>query len=417
MFQGLSLEQAPPYTIPIKFYLTAALYLIALSIIILIYGLHVSSRYEYEVIALTHIFTIGFITHIMFGSLFQMLPVMLGTAYANIVRNAKTIHIFLNIGIVSFIAGFLTNSPPFLYIGGTLLALTFLYFCFISLKTIFLSKEINAPVQNFAASFAALFIAVIFGFTALLGHFGFVDSIKYGNVHIAVMLFGWVFILIISVSYKIIPMFFVAKEFPLFLQKRLYIIQLILLFLFIFAQLQENILLLNVIKILLSCSVILFALFSIKILRQRKRARKDISINLWYFAMTNTVLSSILFITATLLHVNIYLYIGFLVLFGAIYPLINAMLYKIIPFLTWFHLSSNMVFDAEMGNVISKKKMLYQVNLYYLSFCLFLFTPFWHFFLIAAAIVFMFWALLLFVNILNALKYYNEYIKKKVVFE
>ena len=100
MFQGLTLEQAPPYTIPIKFYLTAVLYLIALSIITLIYGLHVSSRYEYEVIALTHIFTIGFITHIMFGSLFQMLPVMLGTAYANVVRNAKIIHIFLNIGIV-----------------------------------------------------------------------------------------------------------------------------------------------------------------------------------------------------------------------------------------------------------------------------------------------------------------------------
>ena len=107
MFQGLTLEQAPPYTIPIKFYLTAVLYLIALSIITLIYGLHVSSRYEYEVIALTHIFTIGFITHIMFGSLFQMLPVMLGTAYTNVVRNARIIHIFLNIGIVSFVSGFL----------------------------------------------------------------------------------------------------------------------------------------------------------------------------------------------------------------------------------------------------------------------------------------------------------------------
>lgn len=184
-----------------------------------------------------------------------------------------------------------------------------------------------------------------------------------------------------------------------------------------YAQLQGNLLLLNAIKILLSCSVILFALFSIKILRQRKRARKDISVHLWYFAMTNIVLSSILFITAVVLHVNIYLYIGFLVSFGAIYPLINAMLYKIIPFLTWFHLSSNMVFDAEMGNVISKKNMSYQVNLYYLSFFLFLFTPFWHFFFITATIVFIFSTLLLFINIFNALKYYNKYIKKKVVFE
>jgi len=161
MFQGLTLEQAPPYTIPIKFYLTATLYLIALSIIILIYGLHVSSRYDCEMIAITHLFTIGFITHVMFGSLFQMLPVMLG---------------------------------------GTLLVLTFCYFCFLSLKTVFSSEEINTLVQNFAASFVALFLAVIFGFSALLGYFGFVDTIKYGNIHIAFMLFGWVFIYVCPAS-------------------------------------------------------------------------------------------------------------------------------------------------------------------------------------------------------------------------
>ncbi len=417
MFQGLTLEQAPPYIIPIKFYLTAVLYLIAFSIMTFTYALHVSSRYEYEVIAITHIFTIGFIAHIMFGSLFQMLPVMLSTAYTNVVKNAKTIHIFLNIGIIAFVIGFLLNSTPFLYLGGILLALSFLYFCFLSLKTIFLSEAFNALVQNFVASFVALLIAVVFGFTALLGHFGFVDTIKYGNIHIAFMLFGWVFILIISVSYKIIPMFFVAKEFPSFLQKRLYIIQLILLFLFAYAQMQEESLLLLASKILLSSSVIIFAIFSIKRLKQRKRARKDISVTLWYFAMGNAILTSLLFIFANLLHVNISFYIGFFALFGTIYPLINAMLYKIIPFLTWFHLSSNMVFDAEMGNVIAKKNMTMQINLYFFSFFLFLFVPFLHSFILLATIVFLFSSLLLFVNIIHAKKYYNEYIKKKVVFE
>ncbi len=417
MFQGLTLDQAPPYTIPIKFYLTASLYLIVLSIITPIYTLHVYSRYDYEVIALTHIFTLGFITHIMFGSLFQMMPVMLSVAYTKVVKNAKIIYSFLNIGLSFFILGFLTNITYMLGLGGIFLAGIFFYFCFISLKTIFLSKEFNALVQNFIASFIALIFATAFGFTALLGHFGFVDSVKYGNIHIAFMLFGWVFILIMSVSYKIIPMFFVAKEFSLILQKRLYILQLILLLLFAYAQIQENIFMLTIIKILLSSCVILFAIFSIKILKQRKRARKDISVNLWYFAMSNTILSATLFIYASILHVDIYIFIGFLALFGGIYPLINAMLYKIIPFLTWFHLSSNMVFEAEMGNVIRKKWMTYQVNLYFLSFSLFLFVPFFHSFIIIAAAVFFFSAILLFINIVTALKYYNEYIKKKVVFE
>ncbi|WP_457750350.1 hypothetical protein [Sulfurimonas sp.] len=417
MFQGLSLDQAPPYTIVIKFYLSAALYLMLVAILAPVYFTDTASRFDYEVIAMTHLFTLGFITHIMFGSLLQMLPVMLSSAYANVVKNANSIHFVLNIGLWVFVLGFLTNSVALLYIGGTLLAGSFLYFCFLSLVTIFASRQINALVQNFAASFVALCIGVIFGFIALLGHFGFVDALRYGNIHIAFMLFGWVFILIMSVSYKIIPMFFVAKEFPLLLQKRLYLAQLLLLLLFMYAQIQENTIMFTVIKILLSFCVILFAIYSTLLLRRRKRARKDISIQLWYFAMSNAILAALLFTSATLLHVNLSLSIGFFALFGTIFALINAMLYKIIPFLTWFHLSSNMVFDAEMGNVIPKKRMLYQTNCYYLSFLFALLIPFWQLFLLPAAILFFCSALLLFLNILNALKYYKEYIKKKVVFE
>ena len=417
MFKGLSLDQAPPYNIVLKFYITASLYLIILSLLTLIYGLNISSRFDYDVIAITHTLTIGFITHIMFGSLFQMLPVMLGIAYANVIKNSNIIYILLNISVVSFIIGFLSNSKLFLHVGGTLLAITFLFFCFISLKTILLSEDKNTLIQNFIASFIALLIATIFGFVALLGHFGVVNSIEYGNIHIAFMLFGWIFILLMSVSYKIIPMFFVAKEFPLVLQKKLYIFQLILLILFAYDQMQENFESLKFIKILLSSSVIIFAFFSIKLLKQRKRARKDISVKLWYFSMTNAILSCTLFIIATLTNSDIYLYIGFLALFGTIYPLINAMLYKIIPFLTWFHLSSNMVFEAEMGDVIPKKQMSIQVNLYFISFLSFIFTPFSHYFIILGTLLFLCSSILLFKNIVHAYRYYDEYIKKKVVFE
>ncbi len=414
MFHGLSLEQAPPYTVPIKFYLSGAFYLILLSIAIIIYGFSVSSRFDYEVIALTHLLTLGFITHVMFGSLFQMLPVMLGTPYANVVKNATIIHIALNAGILTFVVGFFTNTALLLYFAGTLLMGTFFYFALLSFKTILLSQEKNTLVQNFAASFAGLFFAALFGFLALLGHFGFVDTLRYGNIHIAFMLFGWVFLLIVSVSYKIIPMFFVAKEFPMFVQKRLYPVQLALLLLFAYAQLQEKTLLLSVTQLLLCTSVILFALLSILILQKRKRARKDVSIELWYFAMGNAILAALLYAGA---NVNLSFAIGFFALFGAVYALINAMLYKIIPFLTWFHLSSNMVFDAEMGNVIPKKKMSIQINLYYLSYFFFLCTALSPAFIIVSATLFLFSSLMLLLNIFKAKKYYTEYMKKKVVFE
>jgi len=417
MFQGLTLDQAPPYHIPLKFYITAAMYLLALSVAVFIYGLHLSSRFEYESIAITHIFTLGFITHVMFGSLFQMLPVMLSSAYLHVKRNAQIIYILLNIGTLFFVTGLLINSTVLLYGGVTALFSAFLYFCIISLRTVFALKDKNTLLQNFLASFVALFFAALFGVIAFAGLFGFNDSIVYGNIHMAWMLFGWVFILVMSVSYKIIPMFFVAKEFPHLLQKYLYLFQLILLSVFSVAQIFQYIQLLLVTKILLSFTVILFAFLSIKILKQRKRARADISVKLWYFAMTNIILAAFTYIIATLFHLQLSFEIGFLALFGGVYALINAMLYKIIPFLTWFHLSSNMVFDAEMGNVIAKKDMTIQINCYFISYGLFLLIPVSHTILLLGVLAFLCSSLLLLKNIFAGQRYYNEYIKKKVVFE
>jgi hypothetical protein len=417
MFQGLTLDQAPPYHIPMKFYRTAAFYLVALCLAIFIYGVHISSRLEYESIAITHIFTLGFITHVMFGSLFQMLPVMLSSAYLHVKRNAQIIYILLNTGTLFFVIGLFINNTLLLYGGITALASAFLYFCIISLQTVFTLKDKNILLQNFLASFVALFFAALFGVIAFLGLFGFNDSVLYGNIHMAWVLFGWVFILVMSVSYKIIPMFFVAKEFPRFLQTKFYILQLLLLFLFTIAQIFQYTQILTIIKILLSFTVIIFAFYSIKILKQRKRARADVSVKLWYFAMGNIILAAFIYITATLFHRQFSFEIGFLALFGGVYALINAMLYKIIPFLTWFHLSSNMVFEAEMGNVISKKDMTIQTNCYFISFGVFLLIPFSHYFLLLGTLIFLCSSILLLKNILAGEHYYNNYIKKKVVFE
>ncbi len=414
MFQGLSLEQAPPYAIPLRFYITAGVYLTLLSILVVLFGSGIASRFEYAAIASVHTLTIGFFSHIMFGSMFQMLPVMLGIPYANVVRNANIIYALINVGVILFISGFLSETIPLMHAGGSALLFGFLYFSYLSFNTVFQSKEKDFLVQNFASSFALLFVASIFGFIALLGHSGVVDTVKFGDIHISLMLFGWVFLLLNAVSYRIIPMFFVANEFPKLLKGRLYMIVMALLFGFVLFRLGENMQALSVVKILLAVCVVVFTAFSMLILKKRKRARRDISIDLWYFSMTNLTIAALLFAVSDFVDVKLSFSIGFFALFGGIYALINAMLYKIVPFLTWFHLSSSMVFEAEMSEVIKRKKMQLQVWFYYGSYVAFAATFLFKTLLFVGAVLFFISSVLLLLNIVGGYRYYQEYIKKKI---
>jgi hypothetical protein len=412
MFQGLSLDQAPPYKIPLQFYLTATLYLIIFSLLFVLQAFTIESRYAYDFIALTHLLTLGFFTHIMFGSMFQMIPVMLGLAYKNVVMNANIIYYTLNGGILLFIVGFLSYETSFLFIGASLLLISFLYFTFLSLKTLYSSENKDFLLRTFAASFFLVGLGALFGFFALLGHLGVISKAYFGDLHITFMLFGWIFLLINAVSYKIIPMFFVAKEFPKQLKNYTYIFITLMLLFFMIVRITDasTVFLVSVLALYL----IVFTFFSIYILKKRKRKRKDTSITLWYFSMTNLSFASILFILRLFVtYPYLEIAIGFFALFGGVYSLINAMIYKIVPFLTWFHLNSSMIFDAEMSEVITKKAMQIQVNFFYLSYFFLLLTPFWRYFGIVGAFLFAISSLLLFKNILFAYKYYKKYMQKE----
>ncbi len=417
MFQGLSLEQAPPYNIPLRFFITGALYLCIFSLVLAANTMGIESRFDYASIAVTHTLTIGFFSHIMFGAMFQMIPVMLGIAYKNVVRNANIIYTFVNLGVLLFLSGFLLYSTPLMNFGGFLLAGGFGYFAYLSFSTVFESSEKDFLIQNFAASFALLFVATIFGFVALMGHSGFVNSVKFGDIHIALMLFGWVFILIDAVSYRIIPMFFVAREFPKFMKEWLYVVVLALLFGFVYFRLSDNFVFLGFVKVALAFCVLVFAITSIVILKNRKRARSDLSINLWYFAMTNPVIAALLFAAESFVQTDLSFYIAFFALFGGIYALMNAMLYKIVPFLTWFHLSSSMVFEAEMSQVIPKNRMQIQTYFYYAAYIAFGLGIFSRYFVVAGALLFFVSSAMLLANIVTGQRYYQEYIKKKVEFD
>ncbi|WP_419764659.1 MAG: hypothetical protein ACNI28_12830 [Arcobacter sp.] len=405
--QGLSLDQAPPYKIPMFYYIIASIYLIVFSTCLFVYANGIESRYYYEAIALTHILTLGFFTHVMLGSLFQMIPVIIGVAYKKVDLQAKLILFLLNIGTVCFITGFLISNKILMHIASLCLLLAIVYFVIITFFTILKTEDKNPTVKTFLTALGFLILGLAFGIVALINHNSGFSSRNFADAHISYIFFGWLIMLISGVSYKVIPMFYVTKEYPLFIKNHFYwIVTLIILLLSLFIITDSS--LIPLFKTLLATSSLIFSLTTIYLLKNRKRPRRDTTINLWYFAMINLSIASLIWIISICFDLNIDFSLAVIFGLGFAYSIINGMLYKIVPFLTWFHLSSKMIFDAEMSQVIKSKYMKLQYNIYIVSYFAFILAIFFKPLIYLASLLFFVSSIILCYNIINAYKYYQK---------
>jgi len=75
----MSFESAPPYTAPLRFFLTAPLFAVLAGLLIAFEGPDIFvSRWMPAVLAVTHLLTLGFMLQMMLGALIQILPVVAG---------------------------------------------------------------------------------------------------------------------------------------------------------------------------------------------------------------------------------------------------------------------------------------------------------------------------------------------------
>lgn len=409
--QGLSLDQAPPYKIPMYFYIAGTLFLIGFNIFLFIYASGIDNRYYYEAIALTHIMTIGFFANIMFGSLYQMVPVIIGESYNKVTIQSLTVLALLLLGTAAFVTGFLTLNKIFMHSASLFLGLAFITFSISSIVTVSRTVDKNETVKTFLSAFIFLLFGSIAGITAIVQHGSGFSDIRFGDIHFLSIFFGWLVMLVSGVAYKVIPMFYVTKEYPQALKKYLYIFISALIILLLFGVVNNNELITAAAKSLLAICTFIFAFSTIRLLKNRKRPRRDTTINLWYFAMANLAFASILWLASIVFGLNIDFLTGLIFGLGFAYALINGMLYKIVPFLTWFHLSSKGIFDAEMVQVIKTDKMKLQFNIFVSSYVLFIisyiFTPV----LYLAITAFTVSSVMLLVNIISGYKYYQRFEK------
>ncbi|MCK9161259.1 MAG: hypothetical protein GX118_07180 [Arcobacter butzleri] len=336
MFSGLSLDQAPPIKVVFSFFITAAIFGLFGSLNILLFD------YNY---IFFHLLTIGFFSFVMIGALFQMFPVMIGVGVKFLIPTFRIVYFSLFFGLLFFYLSYFFTNTILIKISTLLLLIGFLTFIVDFLYSLF-SSSIKYDATSISMAIALLFFAfgIVFGIGLLLGYYGITSfNIAY-TTHLNTIFFGAIFILVMGISFKIIPMFWVAKEYPNYC--RYFILPLIssLVLLYIVLELFGFTTSKELFGALFALPLMAFYSITFRRLRNRKRKLKDYSI---YFINTGLILG---FIGACLLIAQNFIGIKkelFFTLFGlgCASSYIFGLLYKIVPFLCWFHLSSKGLFD------------------------------------------------------------------------
>jgi hypothetical protein len=350
----LSLEQAPPISIPFRFFLTAPLFGLAGGVLLLVFGPDILlTRWAPATLALTHLYTLGVLAMVMCGAMIQMLPVLAGSPVPRVVQVGTLVHLLLTAGTVLLAAAFLTGSGGTMLVAGVLLALGFLIFVGAVAIALARIKIQNITISGMRAALFALLVTVVLGLLLAAGMFGAisgVDLFLYTDLHLSWGMLGWVALLLISVSYQVVPMFQVTPEYPHLLRR--WLVPLLLTALLVWTLLSYFVpraLLPEVIAdiwfLALLFGLFLFAAVTVYLQQRRRRRISDVTLRFWRTGLAAVFGCGLIWILAWIPPASmqlptIALVIGIGLVLGAAVSFLNGMLYKIVPFLSWFHLQN-----------------------------------------------------------------------------
>ncbi len=417
---GLSTDQAPPISAPVRFFLTAPLFGILAGLLIFFSDAPtLMNRYSIESIVITHAITIGFLSFIMLGSMTQMLPVLAGAKMPKVELVTKSSYILLVVGVISMLVGLYTSNTIFNIVafvglgGGFLIILTATA---LSLRTV---VNFNATVRGISTSMVFAFFIVLMGLYLLYSYIiNDIDSthMVVANVHSVWAVFGFAVILIIGVAFQVLPMFYVAPKFKSFCKKRVvWLISIGLVLWLVLSAFYEEYTLFG--KLWIAMFVWAFATTVWLKLSKRRRPISDVTVWYWRSASIFLTLGSFLWIFDEYFK-HEYIVMVAILIGGFILSIIIGMLYKIVPFLVWFHLNGmGYMSIPTINEMINKKVAQVQFVLFIASLIGFIFSFYMPNLLEVSAISFIISMVLLEYNVISPVLIYIKTKKTKPDFD
>jgi hypothetical protein len=214
-------------------------------------------------------------------------------------------------------------------------------------------------------SLLSLVFVVLLALYLLLSLSGTLNGNYYSEIktaHYSFGLFAWISLLIISISFQVIEMFYVTPSYPTLVHKYLPVS--------LFTLLVTSTLLsffvpsiwvfTNTLLVILLGS---YALLTLKRLTQRKRPLTDATVWFWRVGLSSLIVSMFAFLFMGIPYFTFLKPLAYIFFVSFALSIVFAMFYKIVPFLTWFHLNAQGYFTAPMMHEVihpkTAKKHLY----------------------------------------------------------
>lgn len=358
MYNGLSLDQAPPISVVLRFFLTVPVFGLLLALIVFFNPHAVLTPTHPLSLAAIHLMFLGVISMSMFGALFQMQSVLGGRPIPSVLGNAVVIHLFLVIGVLSLSGAFVFGIPELFVIASIFLGGSILYSANLILPLLFGGTS-HDTLRGMRLALIALSLTAVLGIVmaseyANLSFSAFHDAIR--SAHYSLGLIGWIAVLIVAVAFQVIEMFYVSTPYSSWCKRnafRVIAVSLFLKIIWLFTALPY----IWVFDLVIGALLIGFVVTTAKRLKMRKRRVSDVSIWFWSLGimlLSLAVAAHILFLGSGYPQSQSISLIAFALFALAV---ILGMMGKIVPFLVWFHLNSSGIMDAPiMSNIIPQSR-------------------------------------------------------------
>jgi len=361
---GLSFDAAPPIKVVLRFFLTGAIFGVAASIFSFFNVESLNNSVSANTLTVVHLLTLGVMASFMLGALFQMLPVLAGVSINRAEVVSMRVNYALIFGTISLVVSFFNGAFILYLLAAILLSYALFTAAYVMLKELIKVKKTTSP-KGMMLALGSLVVVLFLALLMLALRAGYnlpLNYIDIKNIHLSYALFGWIAMLIISVAFQVIEMFYVTPPYPKIMQNYLTItISILLLFTIVFTKA------IPFIQTLIALILAAFATYTLIRLSQKKRSVSDATIWFWRAGMSSLLLFSILYILSNFINISIYL-ISLTYTFFAI-SIVFAMVFKIVPFLVWFQLNRAGYFDGPMMHeVIHPKIAKYNFYLFLASF-------------------------------------------------
>jgi len=343
--EGLNIQRTPSAGVVLPHYIFGALSFLALSLMIVFSTDTFSGHYFHpKLLSITHTAVLGWGSMIIFGALYQLLPVILETPLYSELLARITFWLFAA-GIICLAFSFWKFYVGIhIQIASCLIVLAFSLFTFNIIRTA--KSAVKWTIEADFITTSSLWLLTT-GILGLLMAFNFQyaflpkSHLLFLKIHAHLGIAGWFILLIMGVTSKLVPMFLLTHH--LNVKKLSYAYYLVNLGLIIFTIdlfFNEISKLAPIYALTIVSGILCFLSFIYE--AYRKRARKQLDIGLRHTFIAFAIFFLPVFIGVYLSfksseNSQIYLVYGSSIFLGFITSLILGQTFKTLPFIVWLH--------------------------------------------------------------------------------